>query len=59
MSTTCCRTLRARVAAIFVLPIVSYGIQSLMLDVRETEEFSEWLHALKDMRAKAKVLVRI
>lgn len=30
-----------------------------MLDVRETEEFSEWLRALKDMRAKAKVLVRI
>ena len=30
-----------------------------MLDVRETEEFSEWLAALRDSRAKAKVLVRI
>jgi putative addiction module killer protein len=30
-----------------------------MLDVRETEEFSEWLGALKDIRAKSKVLVRI
>ena len=30
-----------------------------MLDVRETEEFSEWLAALRDSRAKAKILVRI
>ena len=30
-----------------------------MLDVRETEEFSEWLSALRDPRAKAKILVRI
>ena len=39
--------------------IVSYGIQSFMLDVRETEEFSEWLSALRDTRAKAKILIRI
>ena len=30
-----------------------------MLDVRETEEFSEWLAALRDLRARAKILVRI
>ena len=30
-----------------------------MLSVRETEEFSDWLSALRDARAKAKVLVRI
>jgi len=30
-----------------------------MLDVRETEEFSEWLSALRDTRAKAKILIRI
>jgi putative addiction module killer protein len=30
-----------------------------MLDVRETEEFSQWLAALRDSRAKAKILVRI
>jgi putative addiction module killer protein len=30
-----------------------------MLDVRETDEFSEWLGALRDTRARAKVLVRI
>ena len=30
-----------------------------MLDVRETREFSEWLAALRDMRARAKILVRI
>src|SRR5436190_16670413 len=30
-----------------------------MLDVRETEEFSEWLCALRDSRAKAKILIRI
>jgi putative addiction module killer protein len=30
-----------------------------MLDVRETEEFSEWLGALRDARAKAKILIRI
>lgn len=30
-----------------------------MLEVRETEEFSDWLAALRDARAKAKVLVRI
>ena len=30
-----------------------------MLDVRETEEFSQWLAALRDSRAKANILVRI
>jgi putative addiction module killer protein len=30
-----------------------------MVDVRETEEFSDWLSALRDARAKAKILVRI
>lgn len=30
-----------------------------MLEVRETDEFSEWLGALRDARARAKVLVRI
>jgi len=30
-----------------------------MVEVRETEEFSDWLSALRDARAKAKVLVRI
>jgi hypothetical protein len=30
-----------------------------MIDVRETEEFSDWLRKLKDRRAKAKILVRI
>jgi putative addiction module killer protein len=30
-----------------------------MLDVRETKEFTEWLSALRDSRAKAKILVRI
>jgi putative addiction module killer protein len=30
-----------------------------MIEVRETEEFSNWLRKLKDPRAKAKILVRI
>ena len=30
-----------------------------MVDVRETEEFSDWLSALTDQRAKAKILIRI
>ncbi len=30
-----------------------------MIDVRETDEFSEWLGALRDTRARAKILVRI
>jgi putative addiction module killer protein len=30
-----------------------------MLDVRETDEFSEWLAALRDKRGRAIVLVRI
>ena len=30
-----------------------------MLDVRETDEFSEWLGALRDKRARARILVRI
>lgn len=30
-----------------------------MPDIRETEEFSEWLSALRDVRAKSKILVRI
>src|SRR5688572_24583076 len=31
----------------------------MMVDVRETDEFSEWLGTLRDKRGKAKVLVRI
>jgi putative addiction module killer protein len=31
----------------------------MMLDVRETDEFSDWLGALRDLRAKAKILTRI
>jgi putative addiction module killer protein len=38
-------------------PSVSYKIQ--MLTVRETEEFSRWLKALRDIKAKAKILVRV
>ncbi len=30
-----------------------------MLEVRETDVFSEWLSALRDSRARAKILVRI
>lgn len=30
-----------------------------MLEVRETDEFSDWLGALRDVRGKAKILVRI
>lgn len=30
-----------------------------MLDVRETNEFSEWMGALRDQRAKSKILIRI
>jgi len=30
-----------------------------MLEVRETDEFSEWLSALRDKRARAKILIRI
>jgi putative addiction module killer protein len=31
----------------------------MMLDVRETDEFSDWLAGLRDLRAKAKILTRI
>jgi putative addiction module killer protein len=30
-----------------------------MVDVRETDEFSDWLRGLRDARARAKVLIRI
>ena len=30
-----------------------------MIEMRETEEFSDWLGALRDVRGKAKILVRI
>ena len=30
-----------------------------MIEVRQTEEFSDWLRKLKSHRAKAKILVRI
>lgn len=30
-----------------------------MVEVRKTKEFSDWLDALRDFRAKAKVLARI
>jgi putative addiction module killer protein len=30
-----------------------------MTELRETDEFSEWLGALRDKRARAKVLIRI
>ena len=36
---------------------VSYKIQ--MLTIRETEDFSHWLRALRDHKARAKILVRI
>jgi putative component of toxin-antitoxin plasmid stabilization module len=29
-----------------------------MLEIRETEEFSRCVHALRDQRGKAKILVR-
>lgn len=38
---------------------VACGLHYIMLDVRETEEFSTWLSALRDSRAKGKILVRI
>lgn len=31
----------------------------MVIDVRETDEFSRWLNRLKDVRARAKILVRI
>jgi putative addiction module killer protein len=30
-----------------------------MFDIRETDEFSAWLSALRDKRARAKILIRI
>lgn len=30
-----------------------------MIEIRETEEFSNWLRALHDQRGKAKILIRI
>jgi putative addiction module killer protein len=30
-----------------------------MIEIRETEEFSSWLRALRDQRGKAKILIRI
>jgi putative addiction module killer protein len=30
-----------------------------MMEIRETQEFSNWLRALRDQRGKAKILVRI
>jgi putative addiction module killer protein len=30
-----------------------------MIEIRETDEFSEWLGALRDKRARAKILVRV
>lgn len=45
--------------AISYLQSVARGIHLDMLDVRETDEFSEWLSALRDSRARSKILVRI
>lgn len=36
---------------------MNYG--SHMIEVRQTAEFSTWLKSLKDVRAKARILVRI
>ena len=30
-----------------------------MINIRQTEQFSGWLHRLKDRRARARILVRI
>jgi putative addiction module killer protein len=30
-----------------------------MIEIRETDEFSNWLGALRDQRGRAKILVRI
>ena len=38
---------------------VSHRLQSALMEIRQTEVFSRWLHRLKDPRARARVLVRI
>ena len=30
-----------------------------MIEIRETEAFSKWIDGLKDLRARARILVRI
>lgn len=41
-------------------PIVAYGLQTiLMIEVRQTEEFSDWLRRLRDANAVARIAGRI
>lgn len=47
----------AHIASIDKKPFVSYKIQCL--SIRETDEFSRWLVALRDHVAKAKILVSL
>jgi putative addiction module killer protein len=39
--------------------IVSYELQQLMVEVRQTEEFSGWLRRLRDANAVAHIVGRI
>ena len=38
---------------------VSYGIQFVVVEVRQTAEFSDWIAELRDQRAKGKIIARI
>ena len=40
-------------------PCVAYRLHWAMMEIRETQEFSNWLRALRDQRGKAKILIRI
>lgn len=39
--------------------IVAYGIQMRMIEIRETEDYTNWFARLKDNRAKARIDIRL
>jgi putative addiction module killer protein len=41
------------------LTFVSYKLHSSMVEIRQTETYSDWFGGLKDQRAKARIDVRI
>ena len=43
----------------FVDSVQPYGYNNAMIEIRKTEAFAEWLDGLPDIRARARILIRI
>jgi len=44
---------------VFIDSLYPYGYTKIMVEIRKTEMFAKWLDGLNDIRARARILVRI